>query len=138
VFGFSTAFLPGYVQEKTAGRIAAGSVERFGLADVRGDTGERLRGYRDNACCVVDAEQQSDLDGFARQALDAAPYSAVGSLKPPISTRRRQAGGWFSFVTSLYLTPAGHPAAVHVGNPEICRCTPVWQIPMGWSACAAA
>ena len=72
VFGFSTAFLPDYVQEKTAGRIAADSVERFGLADVRGDIGERLRGLSDNACCVVDAEQQSDLDGFARQVLAAA------------------------------------------------------------------
>ena len=71
VFGFSTAFLPGYVQEKTAGRIAADSVERFGLADVRGDIGERLTGLTDNACCVVDAEQQSDLDRFARQVLAA-------------------------------------------------------------------
>lgn len=72
VFGFSTAFLPDYVQEKTAGRIAADSVECFGLADVRGDIGGRLAGLGGNVCCVVDAEQQSDLDGFARQVLAAA------------------------------------------------------------------
>ncbi len=72
VFGFSTAFLPDYVEEKTGGRIPAGQVERFGLADLRGDLGERLRALADNACCVVDAEQPSDLDAFARQVLAAA------------------------------------------------------------------
>ena len=72
VFGFSTAFLPDYVEEKTAGRIPSNQVERFGLAEVRGDIGTRLRSLRGNTCCVVDAERQSDLDGFARQVLAAA------------------------------------------------------------------
>ena len=72
VFGFSTAFLPDYVEEKTAGRINAKQVERFDLADVRGDIGERLRGLSGNVCCAVDAEQQSDLDNFCRQVLAAA------------------------------------------------------------------
>jgi uncharacterized protein YgbK (DUF1537 family) len=72
VFGFSTAFLPDYVEEKTSGRIPASEVERFSLADVRGELGERLRGLEGNRCCVVDAEQQADLDGFARQVKEAA------------------------------------------------------------------
>lgn len=72
VFGFSHAFLPDYVEEKTAGRITADQVERFGLADIRGDLGARLHALHDNRCCVVDAERQSDLDGFARQVLTAA------------------------------------------------------------------
>lgn len=72
VFGFSHAFLPNYVEEKTAGRITADQVERFGLADIRGDLGARLHALHDNRCCVVDAERQSDLDGFARQVLAAA------------------------------------------------------------------
>jgi len=72
VFGFSNAFLPDYVEEKTGGRIFADAVERFSLADVRGNIGRRLRGLHNNTCCVVDAERQSDLDGFARQVLDAA------------------------------------------------------------------
>jgi len=72
VFGFSTASLPDYVEEKTAGRINAEQVERFDLADVRGDIAERLRGLSGNVCCVVDAEQQSDLDHFCRQVLAAA------------------------------------------------------------------
>lgn len=72
VFGFQHAFLPDYVEEKTAGRIPADEVERFSLEDVRGDIGDRLRALADNACCVVDAERQSDLDSFARQTLAAA------------------------------------------------------------------
>ena len=71
VFGFNHAFLPEYVEEKTGGRIAAAAVERFGLEDVRGDVGPRLRALTGNVCGVVDAERQSDLDGFARQVLAA-------------------------------------------------------------------
>ncbi|SEA53554.1 Uncharacterized conserved protein YgbK, DUF1537 family [Thiothrix caldifontis] len=72
VFGFSTAFLPDYVAEKTGGRIPASAVQRFGLEDVRGALGERLQALQHNVCCVVDAEQQSDLDKFAQQVLAAA------------------------------------------------------------------
>ena len=72
VFGFSTAYLPDYVEEKTRGRIKADAVERFGLADVRGDSQARLMALHDNACCVVDAETQADLDHFAHQLTGAA------------------------------------------------------------------
>jgi len=72
VFGFSTAFLPAYVEEKTAGAIRADEVVRFSLDAVRGDLGERLGALSGNVCCVVDAERQADLDGFARQVLAAA------------------------------------------------------------------
>lgn len=72
VFGFSTAFLPEYVEEKTNGRIPASDVERFSLADVRGDLQHRLAHLEGNRCCVVDAETQTDLSGFARQVLAAA------------------------------------------------------------------
>jgi uncharacterized protein YgbK (DUF1537 family) len=72
VFGFSTAYLPDYVEEKTGGRIAASQVERFLLADVRGDCRERLRRLGGNACCVVDCETQDDLNHFADQLQDVA------------------------------------------------------------------
>ena len=72
VFGFSSAFLPDYVAEKTGGRIQATDVERFGLDAVRGDISERLHGLCGSVCCAVDAEQQSDLDNFCRQVLAAA------------------------------------------------------------------
>lgn len=67
VFGYSTAYLPDYVEEKTRGRIEAKDVERILLSDVRGDCRERLHHLSGNACCVVDCENQNDLDHFADQ-----------------------------------------------------------------------
>lgn len=72
VFGFTTAYLPDYVEEKTAGRTRAAQVQRFLLKDVRGDCRARLERLSDNACCVVDCETQDDLDGFAAQLQQAA------------------------------------------------------------------
>lgn len=71
VFAFSSAFLPDYVAEKTHGRIPAAAVEHFSLTAVRGDISGRLQALQGNQCCVVDAEQQPDLDSFARQVLAA-------------------------------------------------------------------
>ena len=72
VFGFSTAYLPDYVEEKTAGRIKADQVQRFLLQDVRSDCRERLRTLSDNVCCVVDCETQDDLNQFAEQLQEIA------------------------------------------------------------------
>ncbi|RMG38947.1 MAG: four-carbon acid sugar kinase family protein [Gammaproteobacteria bacterium] len=72
VFGFSTAYLPDYVEEKTAGRIKANEVERFLLRDVRNNSLPRLMTLQNNRCCVVDAETQADLNHFARQLMLAA------------------------------------------------------------------
>jgi len=72
VFGYSTAYLPDYVEEKTKGRIQADQVERFLLADVRGDSRGRLRALTGNVCCVVDCETQEDLNHFADQLLQVA------------------------------------------------------------------
>ncbi|MEJ2509743.1 MAG: four-carbon acid sugar kinase family protein [Gammaproteobacteria bacterium] len=72
VFGFSTAYLPDYVEEKTRGRIKADEVERFVLSDVRGDSRDRLRALSGNVCCVVDCETQDDLNRFAEQLQEVA------------------------------------------------------------------
>lgn len=78
VFGYSTSYLPDYVEEKTRGRIKANQVERFLLSEVRGDVcthGDiqaRLMALHGNRCCVVDAETQADLNRFAEQLKDAA------------------------------------------------------------------
>ena len=72
VFGYQYSYLPDYVEEKTRGRIRASSVERFLLSDVRGESMKRLMNLHGNACCVVDAESQSDLDHFAAQLREAA------------------------------------------------------------------
>jgi len=72
VFAYKHSFLPDYVAEKTAGRIPASKVRQFTLADVRGNTFPTLMQLEGNQCCVVDAEQQSDLDNFARNVTAAA------------------------------------------------------------------
>ena len=72
VFGYSTSYLPDYVEEKTAGRIKADQVERFLLAEIRGDVSARLAALHNNVCCVVDAETQADLNHFAAQLQKAA------------------------------------------------------------------
>ncbi len=72
VFGYHHSYLPDYVAEKTQGRIPAAAVERFLLADVRGESLARLLALHDNQCAVVDAEFQSDLDHFAQDLLAAA------------------------------------------------------------------
>ena len=72
VFGYNHSYLPKYVEEKTQGRIAADSVERFLLDDIRGGTLERLMKLKGNQCGVIDGETQSDLDKFAKDILTAA------------------------------------------------------------------
>ncbi|MBE9215322.1 four-carbon acid sugar kinase family protein [Plectonema cf. radiosum LEGE 06105] len=72
VFSYNHSYLPKYVEEKTQGRIAADSVERFLLDDIRGGSLERLLKLKDNQCAVVDGETQSDLDQFAEDVLVAA------------------------------------------------------------------
>jgi len=72
VFGFSTAYLPDYVEEKTSGRIKTGQVEQFLLDDVRGNCLARLNDLSGNVCCTVDCENQDDLNHFADQLTAAA------------------------------------------------------------------
>lgn len=72
VFGYRHSYLPEYVEEKTGGRIQKSQVERFLLNEVRGDSLPRLMKLHDNACAVVDAEKQSDLNHFAAQLRVAA------------------------------------------------------------------
>lgn len=72
VFFYSTSCLPDYVEEKTKGSILAKDVERLLLDDVGGDCCERLCTLSNDACVVVDVEQQSDLDSFCRQLKQVA------------------------------------------------------------------
>ncbi|HHP7245649.1 MAG TPA: four-carbon acid sugar kinase family protein, partial [Elainellaceae cyanobacterium] len=72
VFGYSHSYLPDYVAEKTQGKIAAESVERFVLDDIRTGTLKRLLNLHGNQCVAVDAETQSDLNRFAADVLEAA------------------------------------------------------------------
>jgi uncharacterized protein YgbK (DUF1537 family) len=119
VFGYTHAFLPDYVEEKTRGRIRAQQVERFGLADVRGGCLARLLALSGNVACVVDAESQADLAAFAADLKAAAAQgkrflcrsaagivSALAALPPqPVA-----AGDMRRYVRG------GRPGAVLVGS----------------------
>ncbi|CDN15625.1 protein F15H18.21 [Richelia intracellularis] len=72
VFGYHYSYLPKYVEEKTNGQISEASVKRFLLADIRSGSEPRLMQLTNNQCCVVDGENQADLDKFARDILAAA------------------------------------------------------------------
>ncbi|WP_204137902.1 four-carbon acid sugar kinase family protein [Halomicronema sp. CCY15110] len=72
VFGYSTAYLPDYVAEKTSGAIAPDQVERFTLDRVRSGIAEALKGLEGNTCVAVDGETQADLNAFAQEVLAAA------------------------------------------------------------------
>ncbi|BBP05851.1 hypothetical protein TPL01_07590 [Sulfuriferula plumbiphila] len=72
VFGYRHSFLPDYVEEKTQGRIKANTVVRFTLSAIRAGTLDRLMALQGNACCVVDAENQTDLNRFADDLEQAA------------------------------------------------------------------
>jgi uncharacterized protein YgbK (DUF1537 family) len=72
VFGYGHSYLPDYIAEKTAGHIPAQNVERFLLKDLRMGCFDRLLKLSHNQCVAVDAEQQSDLDRFAKDVLAAA------------------------------------------------------------------
>jgi uncharacterized protein YgbK (DUF1537 family) len=73
VFGYRTAYLPDYVEEKTGGRVAANTVQRLTLGDLRsGQAGDWLAALRDNAIGVVDGESADDYQLFADAVLHAA------------------------------------------------------------------
>lgn len=72
VFGYSTSYLPDYVEEKTKERIQSNQVRRFLLGDIRKGTLDRLLTLENNVCVAVDGENQSDLDQFASDLLAAA------------------------------------------------------------------
>jgi uncharacterized protein YgbK (DUF1537 family) len=74
-FGYSSSNLANWVEEKTRGRIAAGSVLSVGLPDIREGGPERvtelLLGVRDAQPVVVNAAEYADLEVFVLGLLEA-------------------------------------------------------------------
>lgn len=119
VFGYQHSFMPKYVEEKTAGRIKADEVVRFPIEEVRTGSFDKLMTLADNACCVVDAENQDDLNRFADELLNAAEHgkrflfrsaasllTALAKLPPqPVPAERMRE----------YVKP-GHAGVVVVGS----------------------
>ena len=127
VFGYSHSYLPDYVAEKTHGRIAAHSVERFLLADIRSGVLNRLLALKDNQCGVVDAENYDDLERFTADVRAAAAQGkrflfrsaaslvkALANLPPqPVSA---EAMGGFSRAAQGRAHAKGSASAVGAGS----------------------
>ena len=64
LFGYDTSDLPDWIERKSGGRIAAGSVQRLGLAELDGEPAAlqaRLAALGDQTWMVVDAEHPRQL-----------------------------------------------------------------------------
>ncbi|KAG7368843.1 sugar-binding N-terminal domain containing protein [Nitzschia inconspicua] len=106
VFGYSTAYLPDYVSEKTKGEISAEQVVCFTLEDVREGCTEKLLQLHGNVCCVVDCEVQADLDYFSTQLKDIAEHHR----------RRFLFRSGASLLTSLAMLPPQPMAATEMSQ----------------------
>lgn len=119
VFGYSTAYLPDYVEEKTAGRIRAAEVQLVKRDTAPVELEKLLSLLSDYACLAVNAENQDDLDRFARAIKLAAGrgkrflFRSAASLLTSLAALPPQpvpAGEMSKFV------PRGRPGLVLVGS----------------------
>ena len=120
VFGYRTAYLPDYVAEKTAGRVAANSVQRLTLADLRaGNADAWLAALHGNTVSVVDGETAADYQLFADAVLKAAAtgrrllFRSAASLLTALAKLPPQPVPADSFST---LVRDQRPGAVIVGS----------------------
>ncbi|WP_329609347.1 four-carbon acid sugar kinase family protein [Arthrobacter sp. ATA002] len=87
-FGYSSSSLPGYVEEKTAGRISAGEVLSLTLDIIRGGpekTAAALSSARNSQPVAVDAVSEDDLRLLALglQRAEAAGKTFLYRVGPP-------------------------------------------------------
>lgn len=95
VFGYDTAHLPSYIQEKTAGRVDAGAVASISLELLRGDPDELkdfLRSLSDTRFVVVNAERYEDLDAFSEALLAVAAEGKLFAFQSAASVVKTLAG----------------------------------------------
>jgi len=119
VFGYSTAYLPDYVEEKTKGSIAANQVERFPLDRIRNGCLDALMSLENNVCVAVDGETQADLDRFAQDVLAAAAqgkrflFRSAASLLTALASLPPQP---IAAADMAQYVKDHHPGAVLVGS----------------------
>jgi len=71
VFGYSTSYLPDYVEEKTNGRLKSNQVARISIRSTVEEYLELLMPLEGNRCVAVDSRSYEDLRVFARALLTA-------------------------------------------------------------------
>ncbi|WP_324779863.1 four-carbon acid sugar kinase family protein [Thiobacillus sedimenti] len=120
VFGYTTAYLPDYVAEKTGGRVAARDVARLTLAELRqGRAGAWLAALTNNDVGVVDGESPADYRTFADAVLRAAAggkrllFRSAASLLTALAKLPPQPVAAEAFAT---LVRDARPGAVVVGS----------------------
>ncbi len=120
VFAYHHSYLPDYVAEKTAGRITAAQVERITRDQLRAPAlGTRLEALRDNVCCVVDGETQTDLDRFAGALLAGAQQGRrylLRSAASLLTSLARLPPQPVAATAMRAYTRDGRPGAVIVGS----------------------
>jgi uncharacterized protein YgbK (DUF1537 family) len=92
LFGFSSSFLPEWVEEKTRGGISAAAVERLDLAELDGSAAvlqDRLAGFSAQRLVAVDAERPEQLAALGeavwrseRRLLFQSAASLINGLVP--------------------------------------------------------
>lgn len=122
VFGYSTAYLPDFVAEKTKGRISTRQVERFLLPEIRQEGPEllkRLLALKDNVCCVVDAEIPKDLERFAavlKAAIQQGQRFLLRSAASILTALAQLPPQPVAAVAMASLVRQGNPGAILVGS----------------------
>lgn len=119
VFGYSSSFMPAYIEEKTRGSVRAADVVRFTAIHPQPDLADQLRALEGYRYCVVDAETQEQLNGFiavlsgvARTGKRFLFRSAAGLLTSLAAQGPQPVAG-----PELHkLVPGGRPGLIVVGS----------------------
>ena len=112
LFGYSTSFLPDWVEERSGGRLSAARVQCLGLAELEGDPRrlrQRLAALADQALVAVDAERTVHLDALAAALRDLSATTAGGDGAQSPAGRPRH---------FLAQSAAGLPAALAALPPQ--------------------
>ncbi len=119
VFGYSSSFMPAYIEEKTRGAVPASEVVRFSAIHQEPDLADRLRALEGYRYCVVDAETQEQLNGFIAVLSDVARSgkrflfrSAAGLLTSLAAQGPQPVAG----PDMHKLVPGGRPGLIVVGS----------------------
>ena len=137
VFGYSTSHLPGYIEEKSEGRIRAENVRSISLEMLRDPDPSGLKkflnGLSDRTWVVVNAESYEDLGRFAKSVLAATASgkrfafqgaaSIVKSLsgipdKPLLGKDIRRSGGPGLFVAGSHVQKTTAQLVKLLEHPE--------------------
>lgn len=120
LLGFSTSYLPEYIEEKTKGRIRAHQVTRVLHTDLPSAQLALLMKLSDNAACIVDCESAQSLAGFmavvghAHQAGRRFLFRGSASVVAALSGKSLEYSDPLPTWSTL---EGGRPGIVIVGSP---------------------